>query len=119
MDRQDATKLAWKIYESLKAAGCGIGNASVPIIRREIVTFESGGGDDVGDDGPEREPLEGEIQVGDRFIWEPTIPSSREHITVTAITRDGDGEMRIESENGRGRRHWNDESRFREACVRA
>jgi hypothetical protein len=28
--------LAWRIYEALKAKGCGIGNASVPFIEREL-----------------------------------------------------------------------------------
>jgi hypothetical protein len=39
MRDEDTTTTAWKIYEALLAAGCGIGNASVPIIRKVLREF--------------------------------------------------------------------------------
>ena len=57
-------------------------------------------------------PVEGEIKVGDEFIWAPGKLHAVHAVRVTAI------------ENGRimttaiSADAWNDEDRFREACVR-
>jgi hypothetical protein len=66
----------------------------------------------------EKPDLAGEIKVGERFIWEPR-SSAYERIIVTQVRACSDGETVIESVNERGERHWNDEARFREACIRA
>lgn len=62
--------------------------------------------------------LQGPILVGQRFIWEPSDSHAWASIRVTRIAKD-----KIESEvlagNGAGTKCWNDEDRFREACVRA
>lgn len=62
--------------------------------------------------------LSGEIKVGESFIWEPNDPKAREHVIVTCIISPHDDERQIETENSKGERYWNGESRFREACVR-
>ena len=36
---EDIKKLAWQIYEQLKASGCEIGDASVPIIERVVEQY--------------------------------------------------------------------------------
>lgn len=62
--------------------------------------------------------IEEKIAIGDRLIWEPEIPRAHERITVTAIKEGNQIEDTwIETENGRGVRHWNTESRIREACA--
>jgi hypothetical protein len=60
--------------------------------------------------------LEGEIKVGEWFFW---CSASYERIVVTQVIVNSDGETWIESANEQGKKHWNDESRFREACVRS
>jgi hypothetical protein len=73
--------------------------------------------------GPEREIrlLEGPIEVGREFIWEPSLPDARCHVIVTRVVAMEGDETRIWAhEVGKppGTAVWNDESRFREACVR-
>jgi hypothetical protein len=67
--------------------------------------------------------LEGPIEVGQRFIWEPHSPRAWAHIEVTRVQEKPDDERRIWVKTLRGNgstgETWNDESRFREACVRA
>ena len=78
--------------------------------------------------------IEGEIKIGDRFEWcaygTQGWPHAWALVKVTQIvsygesmpfTEDDDdkpeAEAKIESEDLRtGKRHWNDLSRFREAC---
>ena len=62
--------------------------------------------------------LEGEIKVGDRLIWEPeSRTGAYDRIVVIDVkeTRDGDVWIRTEGKSGK---HWNEEGRVREACVR-
>lgn len=79
----------------------------------------SGGAADPG------EGYTGPIEVGMRFIWEPTNPGARERIEVVKIldpTADGDEAMIFAKPLGTMRKdhpgYPNDESRFREAVVR-
>lgn len=75
----------------------------------------------------------GEIRVGDRFEWCPYGTDGWPHayavVKVIKIvsygesmpfTEDDDdrpeAEAKIYTEDGQGRTHWNDLSRFREAC---
>lgn len=74
---------------------------------------------------PEPEPctklLKGPIEVGQQFIWEPDVPHARVHIVVTQVVPMENDETRIwarEVGKPMGPATWNDESRFREACVR-
>jgi hypothetical protein len=73
---------------------------------------------------PPRPLLQGEINVGDVFIWEPNIPQAWARIRVVAVQHVPGDDTRISTETlecTRGRTGgivWNDESRFREACVR-
>jgi hypothetical protein len=70
-------------------------------------------------DDPEIKLLEGPINIGDQFIWEPTKPNAYKHIIVTRITHPEGDERRIwAQELGQDKDYWNDESRFREACER-
>lgn len=63
--------------------------------------------------------LAGPIEVGQRFIWEPHKPKAREYITVTRIVDIEGDERRIWTRSDSdGEECWNEESRFREACVR-
>lgn len=39
MKNEGTNQVAWQVYEALKAAGCDIGNASVPIIKRKLAEF--------------------------------------------------------------------------------
>lgn len=76
----------------------------------------------VGDISPAR-PLQGPIEVGQRFIWEPDIPASWALVEVTRVqTIEGD-ETRIWTKGLAGfhvpEQVWNEESRFREACIRS
>ena len=61
--------------------------------------------------------LHGEIRIGDKFIWEPTILHACCHITVFEVVCNGE-EWWIRSTSEQGGLRWNDEARFREACVR-
>ncbi len=62
--------------------------------------------------------LEGPITVGDHFIWEPTQPHAYERIVVTELYHNPDtGTLWIKAQGARGA-YWNEEPRFREACVR-
>lgn len=54
----------------------------------------------------------GPIEVGREYIWEPTNPRACEHIKVLEIRK---GWIKTLARDGR--RHWNEEDRFREACV--
>jgi hypothetical protein len=61
--------------------------------------------------------LEGEIKVGDHFIWEPYEPSACEKIEVKqVVTSPNSGEILIKS-MGTKLMTWNSEDRFREACI--
>jgi hypothetical protein len=69
----------------------------------------------------------GPIQVGDFFIWEPTKPHTREFVQVMKIIRKEESkatEDRIVTRSLSANQKlttefpWNDESRFREACIR-
>jgi len=62
--------------------------------------------------------LEGEIKVGDRLVWEPYKRHATEEIVVKEIKTNDDGETWYLSA-GRSGEHWNEESRMREACIRA
>lgn len=63
--------------------------------------------------------LEGPIRVGDRLLWEPDLPHAFAFVRVTAVRRaGGNGWVQTEREDPPGARHWNEESRVREACVR-
>lgn len=67
--------------------------------------------------------FQGEIEVGDRFVWEMDKPHARELIRVTKIQEVDNDERRIWSvpvATGRAGDLgiWNEESRFREACVK-
>lgn len=67
------------------------------------------------------ELLEGPIEVGQEFIWEPNEPHARMHIVVSGIVQKVNEETRIWSHSiaeTPDDATWNDESRFREACVR-
>lgn len=55
----------------------------------------------------------GPINVGDRFIWEPTQPDARQRIVVTEAKPEW-----VQSEGENGGCYWNEESRFREAVVK-
>lgn len=69
----------------------------------------------------------GPIEVGMTFLWEPMKPHATTHIIVTARKINEDDEMWIETQDWvqttkisggyTGDKWWNDESRFREACV--
>lgn len=62
-------------------------------------------------------PLQGDIEVGEVFAWEPDLPGACELVVVTeaaggrVYSRRLDGVPPVLV-------LWNDESRFREACVR-
>lgn len=62
----------------------------------------------------------GPIAVGDSFIWEPHKPHARARCTVTRVEdRGSPHQNRVWSTDASGLEVWNDESRFREACIRA
>lgn len=61
-------------------------------------------------------PISGPLQLGERFAWEPGKPWVRDMVTVTEIAGDRVG-LSIPGYPA-GVIHWNDESRFREACYR-
>jgi hypothetical protein len=60
--------------------------------------------------------LDGPIEVGDAFVWEPDKPHAFAYVVVTAI-REVEGDRWVETVGVSGT-HWNEESRFRQACVR-
>ncbi len=62
--------------------------------------------------------LQGEIKVGERFIWEPNKPHAYCHVEVVAIRFSGSDEQ-VQTKTDKGGLHWNDMTRFREACIRA
>jgi len=79
------------------------------------------------DEAPESGGYAGEIEVGDRFVWEPDKPHARELIRVSRIEeRAGDERLIYSVPVATGRLGGgfladgfpNDESRFREACVK-
>lgn len=62
--------------------------------------------------------LEGDINVGDRLIWEPDDKTgARERVVVIEVKETRGGDVWIQTE-GKSGTHWNEESRVREACVR-
>jgi hypothetical protein len=63
--------------------------------------------------------LEGEIKVGDRLIWEPHDRRARQEVQVVKKLRNMDGEVWVLTRDKRGKEDWNEESRIREACIRA
>ena len=70
---------------------------------------------------PKIDLLEGQIEIGQKFIWEPNLPHAYCRLIVTDITQDrwGDGiiwSRDLDKKNSKPT--WNNESRFREACVR-
>jgi len=76
---------------------------------------------------PGGRPYRGPIDIGMRFIWEPDLPHARQEIMVIGVMTDADPfnrkiQARALSPNlfpgqGIGNQVWNDEGRFREACV--
>ena len=60
--------------------------------------------------------LQGQINVGDTYVWEPNDPNAYELVVVTAIRSSSHGSQ-IQSTGVKGK-FWNDETRFREACTR-
>ena len=77
--------------------------------------------DFVGEYEPEIDLLEGQIEIGQKFIWEPSLPHAYCRLIVTDITQDRWGDGIIWSrdlDKPDTKPNWNDESRFREACVR-
>ena len=58
--------------------------------------------------------LEGAIEVGEVFAWEPDKPWARELVVVTEINGDQIMTRGMHDKD----EYWNDESRFREACQR-
>lgn len=63
------------------------------------------------------------IEQGQYFIWEPTNPRAWTLVKVVEVQDVTGDERRIHTETIRGRdavgnKVWNDEGRFREACVR-
>jgi hypothetical protein len=79
---------------------------------RECLDDEDSGGP------PCRQPYDGPIEVGERFVWEPDKPHARANVTVTEVRNRPNDERVIQTLDDEGRYHWNEESRFREACVR-
>ena len=74
------------------------------------------------DPEPKIDLLQGLIEVGQKFIWEPNLPHAYCRLIVTGITKDrwGDGIIWSRDLDKRDAKPtWNNESRFREACVRA
>ena len=70
------------------------------------------------DDLVKPEGYTGPIEVGMKFIWMPETIAC-EYVTVTKVVDIEWDERRIFTEYGRmNEETWNDESRFREACVR-
>lgn len=64
--------------------------------------------------------LKGKIQIGDRLIWEPKIAKAYCNVTVVDIRAvPGDETQICLMSNTGGKFVWNDESRVREACIRA
>lgn len=64
--------------------------------------------------------LQGPIEVGQRFIWEKDNPKARINIVVTKVVEYSNDETAIHTKQVHGGDEvWNDESRFREACVRS
>ena len=60
----------------------------------------------------------GDIELGQRYIWEPTRPHATELVEVVGIRTPIDDERRIETITVRDRHVvWNEEYRFREACI--
>lgn len=70
-----------------------------------------------------RPALEGPILPGERFIWEPDNARAWAIVEITKIACPRNDERRIYTKtlsgNGPAHETWNDESRFREACIRA
>lgn len=67
--------------------------------------------------------LRGKIEVGQRFVWEPGNTHAQMLIEVVDITQPEGDERRIHTREvikgeATGPKVWNDESRFREACIR-
>ncbi|MGI4788603.1 MAG: hypothetical protein ACRYFS_07110 [Janthinobacterium lividum] len=63
--------------------------------------------------------LQGEIKVGDKFIWQPRNAQARQRIEVTTVRSAAETkELWIETATPQRKKYWNEESRFREACVR-
>ena len=69
-------------------------------------------------------PYQGEIRVGDLFVWEPDLSHAREDVIVVRIDTYENDESKIWTRSHLRRMHlyfnptvWNDESRFREAVV--
>lgn len=66
--------------------------------------------------------LEGPILVGEEFIWEPALPNVRERVRVTRTKDLGSIHQNriwtVSLDKPETGEVWNDESRFREACVR-
>jgi hypothetical protein len=80
-------------------------------------------------------PYEGEIKIGDQFEWcpygDPGWPHAWALVKVTGILSHGEdmpftdseddqpeAAAIIECEDQKGKRYWNDLSRFREACKK-
>ena len=75
----------------------------------------------VGYPEPKINLLEGPIEIGQKFIWEPNLPHAYCRLIVTDITQDRWGDGIIWSrdlDKPDTKPNWNNESRFREACVR-
>lgn len=72
-----------------------------------------------------RPPYDGPIDIGMYFIWEPDNPKAWQHVMVSRIDERPHDEraiwvVHIRTTPGLIKEPvWNDESRFREACVRA
>lgn len=72
------------------------------------------------------EQLTGNLEYGDRLVWEPFKPHARAEVTVVPISEyvwPYDGRRCVENmvalKDANGRVYLNDESRVREACIRA
>lgn len=64
----------------------------------------------------EKAGYQGEIKVGQRFIWEPRKPKAFAPITVVDVR----GDKWIQTRHDvTGEAHWNETDRFREACIPA
>lgn len=66
--------------------------------------------------------LQGEIKPGQEFVWEPIVPEARERCRVTRVIDRGSVHQNtifsVCPEDSNPVECHNDESRFREACIR-
>lgn len=62
----------------------------------------------------EIELLQGVVRVGEYYAWEPDKPHAFAVVRVVAI----EGEWIRTEDVATGMKHWNEISRFREACWR-